>query len=254
MQINIKTIKTLLISALFSLLIIVLPGSLNAQFTLDLESGLVSTGYNDVRIPGNEGTLFSLNEDLDSDSKIFLRIRLNYAIGDRHTLSALYAPLTVLSDGSFSGEVNFEGVLFPAGNEVDATYKFNSYRLTYRYTIVKKPKFDFGLGFTAKIRDAEIALRSGELSGEKINVGFVPIINFRLAWSMSEKFGLLFEGDALAAPQGRAEDVLIAATYRPNDRFGFKAGYRLLEGGAENDEVYTFSLFHYASAGLLINF
>jgi len=43
------SIKTLLTSALFSLLIIMLPDSLNAQFTLDLESGLVSTGYNDVR-------------------------------------------------------------------------------------------------------------------------------------------------------------------------------------------------------------
>jgi hypothetical protein len=29
---------------------------------------------------------------------------------------------------------------------------------------------------------------------------------------MNEKFGLLLEGDAFAAPQGRAEDVLIAAT------------------------------------------
>jgi hypothetical protein len=247
-------IKTLSTSALFSLLIIMLPDSLNAQFTLDLESGLISTGYNDVRIPGDEGTLFSLNEDLDSDSKAFLRIRFNYAIGDRHTLSALYAPLTVPSEGRFTNEVNFAGVLFPVNNDVDATYKFNSYRLTYRYTIVKKPKFDFGLGFTAKIRDAKIALSSGELSAEKVNLGFVPIINFRLAWRMNEKFGVLFEGDALAAPQGRAEDVLIAATYLLSDRLGFKAGYRLLEGGADNDEVYTFSLFHYASAGLFLNF
>jgi len=43
---------------------------------------------------------------------------------------------------------------------------------------VQKPKLDFGLGFTAKIRDAKIALASGDLSGEKVNVGFVPIINF----------------------------------------------------------------------------
>ena len=147
----------------------------------------------------------------------------------------------------------FAGEVFPASSEIDATYKFNSYRLTYRYEIVQKPKLDFGLGFTAKIRDAKIALASGDLSGEKVNVGFVPIINFRLFWRPAEKFGILLEGDALAAPQGRAEDVLVAATYKFSDRLGVKAGYRILEGGADNDEVYTFSLFHYASAGIFIN-
>jgi len=71
-------------------------------------------------------------------------------------------------------------------------------------------------------------------------------------WKLDEKFGILLEGDALAAPQGRAEDVLIAATYRLSDRMGLKAGYRILEGGADNDEVYNFALFNYASVGLSI--
>jgi hypothetical protein len=115
-----------------------------------------------------------------------------------------------------------------------------------------KPKLEFGLGFTAKIRDARIALASASLESEKTNVGFVPIINFRMLWKPYEKFGILLEGDALAAPQGRAEDVLIAATYRISDRLGLKAGYRILEGGADNDEVYNFALFNFASLGLVI--
>ncbi len=237
----------------FLLLLAMLPAAtVNAQISLDLESGYVSTGYNDVRIPGNQGTLFSLNEDLEAKGKIFYRVRLSYNINSRHILSVLYAPLTLESNGSIPGDIFFAGEVFPASSVIDATYKFNSYRLTYRYEIVQKPKLDFGLGFTAKIRDAKIALASGDLSGEKVNVGFVPIINFRLLWRPAEKFGILLEGDALAAPQGRAEDVLVAATYRFSDRLGIKAGYRILEGGADNDEVYTFSLFHYAAVGLIL--
>jgi hypothetical protein len=34
----------------------------------------------------------------------------------------------------------------------------------------------------------------------------------------------------------------------------FKAGYRLLEGGADVDEVYNFALLHYISGGILITF
>jgi hypothetical protein len=110
------------------------------------------------------------------------------------------------------------------------------------------------LGLTAKIRDAEIVLSSPGLTSEKTNVGFVPIINFRLLWKIDDKFGLLLDGDALAAPQGRAEDVQLAATYTLSDNFRIRAGYRILEGGADNDEVYNFALFHYASVGVSYTF
>lgn len=227
---------------------------IEAQISLDLESGYVTTGYNDIRIPGNQGTFFSLNEELKAEGKIFYRLRLNYYINSRNIISVLYAPLTVNSKGSVPRDILFEDVVFPANSDIDATYKFNSYRLTYRYELVQKPKFNFGIGFTAKIRDAKIALASADGQSEKVNVGFVPIVNFRLSWNPVEKVGILFEGDALAAPQGRAEDVLLALTYKASDRIGFKAGYRILEGGADNDEVYTFSLFHYAAAGMFIRF
>jgi hypothetical protein len=226
--------------------------SLKGQFSFDLETGAVATGYNNVRIPGDQGTLFSLKDDLVSKTEIFFRLRVNYTIKSRHTLSLLYAPLETVSKGNVSYDIFFEGVTFPANTDLTGTYKFNSYRFTYRYDIVLKPKFEFGLGFTAKIRDAKISMASAGSQSEKTNVGFVPIINFRMLWKPAEKFGILLEGDALAAPQGRAEDVLIAATYRLSDHLGLKAGYRILEGGADNNEVYNFALFNYASFGLFI--
>lgn len=224
--------------------------SARAQLAIDLESGIVSTGYNDVRIPGDKGTLFSLKDDLAPDTELFYRVRLNYILGTRHNLSLLYAPLETTSKGSFTKEVNFEGQTFAAQTDVTGTYKFNSYRLTYRYDIVKNPGLEFGLGFTAKIRDAKIALSSQGKTAEKTNVGFVPIINFRLKWNINEHLGLLLDGDALAAPQGRAEDVLLAVTYKLSDSFSVRGGYRILEGGADNDEVYNFALLHYAALGI----
>ena len=179
---------------------------------------------------------------------------MNYTIKSRHTISLLYAPLETKSKGSVTKDILFEGVVFSANTELTGTYKFNSYRLTYRYDIVQKRRFEFGLGLTAKIRDAKIALSSAGLESEKANLGFVPIINFRLLWNIDNKFGILLDGDALAAPQGRAEDVLIAATYKLSDNLRVRAGYRILEGGADNDVVYNFALFHYASVGLSYTF
>lgn len=228
--------------------------TIQAQAAIDLESGLVFTGYNDVRIPGDKGTRFSFKDDLLSKTEPYYRIRLNYTIKSRHTLSVLYAPLETKSEGSVPHDILFEDVLFPANAQIAGTYKFNSYRLTYRYDIVKNSRLEFGLGFTAKIRDAKIALSSPGFIAEKANVGFVPILNFRLMWQAGNKFGLLLDGDALAAPQGRAEDVLIAATYQLSENSRIRAGYRILEGGADNDEVYSFALFHYASIGFSYTF
>ena len=228
--------------------------SLKAQALIDLESGLVFTAYNDVRIPGDQGTLFSLKDDLISKTTPLFRVRLSYTIKSRHALSLLYAPLETKSEGSVTNDIFFEGIVFPANTQLNGIYKFNSYRLTYRFDMVKKQKFEFGLGLTAKIRDAKIALSSPGLVSEKTNVGFVPIINFRLLWNIDDKFGLLIDGDALAAPQGRAEDVLIAVMYKLSDSIGIRAGYRILEGGAGNDEVYNFSLFNYASVGITYTF
>ncbi len=240
--------------AIMSLILCIGVSNAKAQALIDVETGLVSTGYNNVRIPGNQGTLFSLKDDLIPKANFFYRLRLNYTIKSRHTISVLYAPLEVKSEGSIANDIVFEGVVFTANTKLFGIYKFNSYRLTYRYDFVKTSKLEFGLGLTAKIRDAKIALSSNGLKSEKANVGFVPIINFRLFWNIDNKFGMLLEGDALAAPQGRAEDVMLAATYNLSDNLRVRAGYRILEGGAKNDEVYNFALFHYASLGVSYTF
>lgn len=226
--------------------------STSGQFFFDGETGLAGTGYNNVRVPGNSGTDFSLKDDIDARPDLFYRLRAGYTFKDRHTLSLLYAPLTITSEGQPLFNIIFLDEDFSTGTDIMGKYTFNSYRLTYRYDFVRKEKLRFGLGFTAKIRDAKISLESATEYAEKTNVGFVPIINFRLDWT-GEKLGLLLEGDALAAPQGRAEDVLLAATYRVSDKIRFKAGYRILEGGADNDEVYNFALINYAAFGVLID-
>ena len=75
-----------------------------------------------------------------------------------------------------------------------------------------------------------------------------------LALIVLKTCSILFDGDALAAKQGRAEDVLLAGTYKFSDHFLVRCGYRILEGGADGGEVYNFALFHYASFGIVYTF
>jgi len=238
------------------LLILPLLASANvfAGWELDLESGGVFGGYNDVQIPRETGTEISLTDDLELDSKLFFRARLNWNINEKHTLSLFAAPLSINAKGQVDKEVLFEGTTFPEDTPLEALYRFDSYRLTYRYNFHRKENLTIGVGFTAKIRDAEVMLESSEQKSTKTNTGFVPLINFRLEWLFATQFSLLLEGDALAAPQGRAEDVFLGLMYDPVKRLGLKFGYRILEGGADVEEVYNFALLHYISFGAVIRF
>ena len=228
--------------------------TVNADWSIDIESGLAYSGYNDVRIPGNTGTDISLSEDLEAESTEFVRLRLSIDLGDRHQLSFLVAPLTFVSSGTVDRDVEFNDVRFGANIPLNSLYRFDSYRVTYQYTWLHKDRMKAGIGFTGKVRDAAISIDNGSVSSEKANTGFVPLINFTFDWRFASKLGLILEGDALAAPQGRAEDVLLAIYVHPSSRVRLRLGYRVLEGGADNDEVYTFALLHYLSAGATWSF
>ncbi len=221
-----------------------------AGWSVDIESGLAFSGYNDVRIPGNIGTDISLSEDLEAESSEFVRLRVAVQLGDRHQLSFLIAPLRFESSGTVDRDVDFNGVRFAGGVPLNSLYRFDSYRVTYQYTWYNSERIRAGIGFTGKVRDASIRINNGSMSSEKANTGFVPLVNFAFDWRFGSGLGLVLEGDALAAPQGRAEDVLLAVYANPSNQLRLRLGYRVLEGGADNDEVYTFALVHYVSAGI----
>jgi hypothetical protein len=256
MERPIINVMTRMVAILVVVLLVglVFPVAAQTKWQVDLESGLAVSGYNTVRIPGNTGTKFSLSRDLDIDQTLFWRARFSRVFGEKHSLSLLVAPLNFNSEGRLEKELKFAGSEFAATTFLKAKYRFDSYRLTYRYDFYRHDRLRLGLGLTGKIRDAAISVEGGGRKAEKTNTGFVPLINFRAQWTISSRFGALLDGDALAAPQGRAEDVLIALTASPSRNLQFKIGYRLLEGGADNDEVYTFALVNYLVLGVVWRF
>ena len=60
----------------FALILITSPVA--AEWLFDVESGLVISGYNNVAIPRETGTEFSLSEELETDDDSFIRFRAGY--------------------------------------------------------------------------------------------------------------------------------------------------------------------------------
>ncbi|MEX2473312.1 MAG: hypothetical protein WEA34_14075 [Gemmatimonadota bacterium] len=217
-----------------------------STWRLELEGGPVWQSYNDVEIP-NDGTAtrFSLRDLAGAGPWGAGRFYATWNTSGRHSLRALAAPLTIRATGVPAGPVDFMGERYAAGQPTEATYTFDSYRLTYRYRFHQGEAMTAWVGFTAKIRDAVTALEQGPVSSRKTNVGFVPLLHLAGDWRLAPRWTASLDIDALAGGPGRAEDAALELGYALSDRWTLQAGYRMVEGGADVDEVYAFAWLHY---------
>jgi hypothetical protein len=221
------------------------------DFHASLEAGAAWQARNDFRIPGDAGTLVALP---DAGPAAALRATLTWDLTARQSVRLLAAPLRIEQTYTPAEPVAFQGLVFPAGRPFDSTYRFDSYRATWYWRFAPKGKWSFRLGATLKVRSAEIGLTGEPGRAVRDDVGVVPLLYLYARYQASDRLALELEADALAAPQGRAEDVSLKGVYRLSDRVELDLGYRLLEGGADNDSVYTFALFHYAVVGVRMRF
>ena len=221
----------------------------NAQTFVNLESGAFFTNINDIRY-GSNGTLFSLKNDFQTPVSPFLRLRIGYLTDEKNHFSMLYAPLKIVETGTLANDILFDGNNFKANMPIEAVYMFNSYRFTYNRRIINKDNFNFGLGLSAKIRDAGVSLKNSELFKENFNVGFAPLINLIANWDISQKMGVNFFGEGIAASKGRAIDISLSGRYTFSESLQGNFGYRLLEGGANGTERYNFIQLHFIFASL----
>jgi hypothetical protein len=167
----------------------------------------------------------------------------------RHQVWALYAPLRLEASGVAPARIDFFGTTFAAGTPLRGSYRFDSYRLGWRYRVVEGERLEVALGATAKVRDAAIAVCAATCT-VRSDTGFVPLASFRVHWTFAPPFGLLLDGDALAGGPGRAEDVLLALRYQLRPDLAVRLGYSVIEGGADTSSVYNFALIHFVGAGL----
>jgi len=224
-------------------------------FNLEVEAGPVWQTVNDVQIPNDSaGTRFSLVDLVGKGPQFAFRTYLTWHLNEKHSLRGLYAPLSFTEPGTPTGPVDFNGATFPAGEEVLATYKFNSYRLTYSYRWHNGEKWRWEVGFTAKIRDAKIQIQQGDVTSTKDDLGFVPLLHVAGHWRMSPRWHFLLDLDALAGGPGRAEDLALKLGYDLAPNWHLRAGYRTVEGGADVDAVYNFAWLHYAVMSVAVDF
>ena len=218
-----------------------------ADGSLDLKVSVGATfqARNDVQIPNtSESDRFALDDITGVGPWPAVRLEALWNINKKHGVRLLIAPLSFSETGDIDAPIRFAGATFIADQPVEAEYRFNSYRLGYRYHLRDASQWDAWIGATLKIRDAEIELTQGGTSSQDDNVGFVPLLYLAGEYRFNNRWSASADIDALAGGPGRAIDLGIALNFRPVKAWQFGVEYRLLEGGADTDSVFNFALFN----------
>ncbi len=249
--------NTFRLLAIFTLLILISVSHTRAQtITLEAETGGLWFSRNDVRIPNEGGTRFDMIDLIGSDPAPYYRLRLSVQFLERHNLRILYAPITKSGTGIIEDEnaILFADSEFASGSPLKGTYRFNTWRLTYRYTFYDRGPWELGAGLAGLIRDAKVQLEQDGLTDRDTDLGFVPLVHLYASRALSDKLSVQLDAETLAGPQGRATDAALTLHYRLLENATLFTGYRILEGGADVDQVYNFSWINFLPFGATWSF
>lgn len=224
------------------------------RWRLEVEGAAVWQTRNDVAIPGDTGTRFALDDLTGSGPFPGGRVTLDWQFARRHRIRAMVAPLQFSGTGTLDAPVRFAGTTYAPGVPTKGTYRFNSYRLGYHYTLFCRPRWDLRVGVVAKIRDAKIELSQGARSSRDTDLGFVPLLHVDATYRITPRWWVTADVDGLGAPQGRAIDFALKLHVQLDRRWDLALGYRTIEGGADNDDVYTFTWLHQAVVSVGVRF
>ena len=218
--------------------------------TLTVELGGAWQARNDARIENEPpNTRFAIDEITGSGPYAAGRVAFEWSLAERHRLRLLAAPLRVDDTGISDRAIVFRDTVFEPGR-VRAEYRFDSWRLGYRYVFHDSERWTWSGGATLNIRDAEIRLSQDGTSRSRSDTGFVPLLALVGEWRFAPGWRALLDFEGLGAPQGRAIDATLQAGYDLTPSLHLSGGYRVLDGGADNDDLYTFARFDFAVLAL----
>jgi hypothetical protein len=229
---------------------------LKADIQLGFEGGGVWQLRNDLQRPQNTTATRLALDEIDSGPFSYYRVEAYIRPSDKHGFRFLYAPLTIEVKNTPTSAIRYNEQSFVAGSEVKYTYQFNSYRLTYFYALNGQSEKQFNIGFTAKIRDAETKLSQEASSSQTSydNVGFVPLLFLEYQRPVFSHWLFHFSFDGLAGGPGRAFDFAFKLRRKLGSLGQIGFGYRVLEGGVDNDKVYNFALLSFALVEWVVSF
>lgn len=213
----------------------------------NLEIGFTGVLAHEITLSNGGTRIDYVNDVNQSNLYLFLRLQVELDIWRQHIITFLYQPLDIVSQASAPRDLTIDGLVFTAGEPIQARYGFPFFRLGWAFDVLEGRDEELAFGLGLQIRNATIEFRSldGELYRTRTDVGPVPLLRARGRFHIQNGWFFAFEIDGFWSPipglngsdNGLVEGAIVDASVRLGWRFfphvdGF-VNVRYLAGGAD---------------------
>ena len=188
-----------------------------------MRSGSAKTTLGSPETPAPSSTCWDLT---GSGPDAYVRLYATYSFNDKHALRLTVAPLETEGTGTLSEETTFQDAVFAPDVPTKGTYRFNTYRLTYRWTFHDSEHWRWGVGAAALVRDAEIALEQGDLKQSRDDLGVVPLLHLYGEYHWNDELDLILDVEGLGSTRGTGLRCRVQGALCLQRRLACIGGYR----------------------------
>lgn len=154
-------------------------------------------------------------------------------------------------------DIVYDGLTFRPDRPLTVLYQFNTYRMTYDVPVFRERApsgWDFRLGGTLAVRDAQVRLKQGALRRNFVNYGPVPLAFGSVRAPIVRDLAVEADAEGFPAPGGGGLlDASMRLTWTPTARFVAYAGVRYLSGGATQDTFFNYLHVRAATLGFRVS-
>ena len=194
------------------------------------------------------GTRIDLEEDLGmDDDDVILRAAIAARPWPKHRFFFSYMNMDRTGDKALDSDIAFDGVIFPAGTQVDSKLNLGMYRGGYTWSFLQQQSWELGLSVGVYLIDLDVRLGSKDfdIRAEDGTTEPFPMVGLSGTWLLGKDWLIRGGAEAFAIDRGNTDgdfyNVSLSGEYQVTENLSLGAGYDLVSIDAKdtknNDEI-----------------
>jgi len=211
---------------------------------LSLSGGVFFPNYDTKIRKSNDdidGSQISLEDDLglDDDDEIPI-VSLAIRPWSKHKFFFSYMGMDRDARKILSDDISFDGVVFPAGTDVDTDFDIDMYRLGYTWSFLQNSTWELGFSVGAYWIDMDMTMSAleGAVEADYNESEPFPMIGFSGSWLLNKDWLIRGTAEAFSIDMNDTEgdfyNVRLECEYAFTESISIGAGYDLVRIDAED--------------------
>lgn len=199
------------------------------RFRYQLDFGPAYMKKNEITSPAAGGTVFDLHdfEQIDDPTTTAAGLFTLYP-GGGHELTAVLAPFESRDKSRLTGDVRFQGSIYPAGTDVVSSYRMFDLRLQYAYDLRLQRPWTASIGASVAVQFTSFTLADtgGGRFEEATEWTVLPLLYAKAGVYISRKAHIDIDGSSMSTSRAKHDDGGILLKYDVDEHWEAGAGYR----------------------------